>query len=179
MASKKTGSRSFEKPYQEAEPTYLDQRTIYDLGAQAAKELGYKASGNLEKLIREIGGHIEIGDQFGSSVSGYMSVESPDNFKIVLSAITTQSRDRFTLAHELAHFVLHSNFGEKRVRVSRSSSDRLEWEANWFAAGFLMPEKSFRKSFASGMGDSQLAEHFGVSVQAVEIRRKYLGLGAK
>jgi hypothetical protein len=46
-------------------------------------------------------------------------------------------RDRFTLAHELGHLVLHS----------RRDSAAAEWEANRFASAILMPAQSAAEVF--------------------------------
>jgi Zn-dependent peptidase ImmA (M78 family) len=52
----------------------------------------------------------------------------------------------------------------------------LDIEANWFAAGFLMPEKPFLALHNQGWTDAMLGEHFDVSERLVEIRRGGLDL---
>jgi len=55
-------------------------------------------------------------------------------------------RKRFTIAHEIGHFCLHGNknggFIDDKKSMSRTGSywDKLEYEANKFAAELLMPE---------------------------------------
>jgi Zn-dependent peptidase ImmA (M78 family) len=39
-----------------------------------------------------------------------------------------------------------------------------------------MPDEHFRAKIGAGYGDAELAEHFGVSKEAVQIRRKSLGV---
>ena len=84
------------------------------------------------------------------------------------------SRDLFTIAHELGHLFLHSN---QNVKLARSSSEVKiyedpEWQANTFAAELLMPAKLITKE------DSpfSLMKRFGVSYKAAEIRLKKLGI---
>lgn len=84
-----------------------------------------------------------------------------------------QPRARFTAAHELAHFVLHT--GESRPRavkpiasttIPRSQSS--EGQANDFAASFLMPEQLLRREQFNSPSD--LAAACNVSLKAAEIR---------
>ncbi len=123
---------------------------------------------------------------------------------------------RFTLAHELGHFYLdHGRYLQRELlqaqdldshqttRMPSGDVERLEWQANAFAAYLLMPEQEFLKRLARlavihnirnrGHGflylDSQpvncqlvhyvshdLSEHFNVSMTAVRLRLKSLGL---
>jgi len=88
------------------------------------------------------------------------------------------TRQRFTLAHELGHAVLHS--GENLIDYRRNlegSNDRKEVEANKFAAEVLMPEELFRRAWIHRNGDARrTAVLFGVSSAAAEYRAKSLGL---
>lgn len=54
---------------------------------------------------------------------------------------------------------------------------RCEWEANWFAASFVMPESRFRASFNQG-GVPAVVSEFGVSEKAAMVRAKSLDLQA-
>jgi Zn-dependent peptidase ImmA (M78 family) len=134
-----------------------------------------------------MGGRVDIEDTLLSDPehTGSLYVEAPNKFRIVVPSHTSPERDRFTLAHELGHYVLHYLWAKKkdpqfpdRVMAFRRGSDRIEWEANWFAAAFLMPECDFRATFAQCDGRShQIAGVFGVSAAAAEVRAKGLGLG--
>jgi len=54
---------------------------------------------------------------------------------------------------------------------------RAEWEANWFAASFLMPSDDFRVVFRGSSGSiSRVASKFTVSEPAAKIRASSLGL---
>jgi Zn-dependent peptidase ImmA (M78 family) len=55
-------------------------------------------------------------------------------------------------------------------------SGRVEWEANWFAAALLMPQKDVKRLRSQGAGIASLASHFGVSVAAMSIRCDTLGV---
>ena len=60
----------------------------------------------------------------------------------------------------------------RKVDGSNNDLRRCEWEANWFASAFLMPEQLFKDAYkqknASGV--------FGVTQSAVEVRAKALGI---
>ncbi|MCE2564175.1 ImmA/IrrE family metallo-endopeptidase [Komagataeibacter sp. FNDCF1] len=49
---------------------------------------------------------------------------------------------------------------------------RAEWEANWFAAAFLMPETAFRRAYH--VSANQAKAIFKVSLPAIEARARSL-----
>ena len=63
-------------------------------------------------------------------------------------------RKRFTIAHEIAHFILHSDQlvrGDIEETLYRGGlSDRLETEANKLAADILMPLSLIEKLIGEG-----------------------------
>jgi Zn-dependent peptidase ImmA (M78 family) len=100
-------------------------------------------------------------------------------------------RQRFTIAHELGHFLLHRDtlHVDGLVRRDETSSlaiDTKEIEANAFAAELLMPrdlvlERVEELLPKSGVADparlvSNLARTFGFSEQAMDYRLANLGL---
>jgi Zn-dependent peptidase ImmA (M78 family) len=79
-------------------------------------------------------------------------------------------RHRYTIAHELAHLVLHSN-----RRVIKDP----EKEANAFAGALLLPEAAAREIFATPITLSDLwplKAYWGMSGQALIMRGAKLGL---
>jgi len=109
---------------------------------------------------------------------------------IGVNSIHPRVRQRFTIAHEIAHYILHAdevhidrgfsvNFRDSR---SSSAEYRAEIEANNFAAEILMPKMFLDNDLENGtvdMGDEngllELAERYGVSGQAMAFRIKNLG----
>jgi Zn-dependent peptidase ImmA (M78 family) len=103
-----------------------------------------------------------------------------------------EHRQRFTIAHEIGHFLLHSRdtflFIDKEEKVlyrdgnSSSGEYHREREANAFAAALLMPKKLLLHhilEFDSTSGESLqqfLARIFNVSETAMTIRLTNLGL---
>ena len=104
-------------------------------------------------------------------------------------------RQRFTIAHELGHFLLHEgqdvhldeSRGAFRVNLrspeSARGEDNDEKEANLFAAELLMPaiflEQDLQGEDLDLLGDSEflekLAKKYKVSIQALTFRLAYLG----
>ncbi|MBA1158923.1 ImmA/IrrE family metallo-endopeptidase [Microvirga mediterraneensis] len=98
-------------------------------------------------------------------------------------------RKRFTVAHELGHFVLHLAAGEGEFIDDednfRTITDpdepwneerRREWEANVFAAAILMPSSVVRDRWPEIRDVDGMAEWFQVSRQAMALRLNQLGL---
>lgn len=57
-------------------------------------------------------------------------------------------RSRFDLAHELGHLIMHKNINQEDLS-NKEILDRIENEADMFAAAFLLPLQSFNKEVIS------------------------------
>ena len=87
---------------------------------------------------------------------------------VLLGASEGNPRHRFTIAHEIGHYILHKN----RVILCRSDEkikpyEHPEWQANTFAGEFLVPYEK-----ALEMTESAIAETFKVSKEVAEIQKK-------
>lgn len=164
--------------YFPAEPCNVRKDAIEAFAAKFAEAIGYEAGDDLDQIVKNLGGRIVL-QSFGAARESEASirVHEKGKFDIFLPAHTTFERDRFSIAHELGHYVLHYPLKNRPMEAWRFGSNRVEWEANWFAAGFLMPEKEFRKKFDETGSPVFLARHFKVSVSAVQARMKALALG--
>ena len=69
-------------------------------------------------------------DEWEDSQDASIFVEGPRRFKILISNFTGILRDRFSIAHEIGHYVLHSDHGEKNIYAARLDSNLVEWQAN-------------------------------------------------
>lgn len=160
-------------PQTDVPPCGMSKVDVQQLAEKVAKAVAYTPNGDLNQVVKKLGGEIIVEDSFEDlTQSGSIRVKGPSSFVIYLASFTGHLRDRFTIAHELGHYVLHSRFGQTPIWVARGGSGRTEWEANWFAAGFLMPETEFRN--LEQRPDFEIAQHFGVSEQAVSVRRQSL-----
>lgn len=86
------------------------------------------------------------------------------------------TRQRFTVAHELGHLVLHDGDVEFRDRITLLGVSPKERQANKFAAELLMPEW-WINAFSPGRTVDVLASIFEVSPQAMGIRLQALRRG--
>ena len=93
-------------------------------------------------------------------------------------------RQRFTMAHELGHYMLHKNKNLEFVDTTFFRSDdmeSIEYMANEFASRLLMPEEDVRKLIdenkIKNIGD--LALKFNVSSAAMKYRVVSLGYKIK
>lgn len=74
-----------------------------------------------------------------------------------------RDRLRFSIAHEIGHFILHADvyrgvslssvdqWIDFREGISEDTSEWLEWQANGFAGRLLVPEGELRKAFAASV----------------------------
>ncbi|MCQ2106585.1 MAG: ImmA/IrrE family metallo-endopeptidase [Fibrobacter sp.] len=154
---------------------------------------------NIANKVREVSGFDPkqntdfktIVEMFGGKVSNNKDVFFGDtidvlgklDFTIKLHPLATTERQRFTLAHELGHYFLHSRQGEIPLRAFRLGTSLAEREANYFAAELLMPEDMFKEDFAKlpqGLDSdgqiSKMAEMYHVSFLAASVRISSLGL---
>lgn len=161
------------------EPSNLSRSQIEKLAVMFAEKTGFiPCETNIYDYIEKLGGKIEYTFENLDSNGGSIIVNSPKDFIIKLSHATSPKRDIFTIAHELGHFVLHSDFGNKKIRAQRSDDSSLpEKEANSFAASFLMPRDKVEEVYNRLHGNiSKLAQEFNVSILAATWRCKNLGL---
>lgn len=86
-------------------------------------------------------------------------------------AAVGNTRDRFTVAHEIGHMILHSfmNADIKFCRVNDvvKSYEDIEWQANTFAAELLVDSEDVKK-----LTVEEIVEKYGVSKMVAEIQKK-------
>lgn len=116
------------------------------------------------------------------TISGLIrpAADTASGFEILVNKFEVPERQRFTVAHEIGHYLLHRNeigAGVVDSVMYRSSlSSRKEAEANRFAAALIMPEDAVSRELRNlGSPEEEgvvreLAEMFRVSTQAMKIR---------
>jgi Zn-dependent peptidase ImmA (M78 family) len=159
------------------EPVNWSKMRVEEYATKVAKLFDFKPGEDLGTMVTMLGGEVhyrELDDLVGES--GSVFVHRKYDFDILLPIYTSKTRDRFTIAHELGHYFLHSNQGEIPLVAYRSGSTRIEWEANWFAASLVMPADEFKTSLRQLNGRIEsVAFQFGVSVEAAKVRQDALG----
>ena len=145
---------------------------------------------DVQQLAELEGVQVERAD-FGDEISGVL-VKDGDRAIIGVNGRHAPTRQRFSIAHELGHYLLHGRrdlFVDKDFIVyfrdgnSSTGYDPLEVEANQFAAELLMPADRVRTIFSEAPFDidddgrlRKLAARFGVSPMAMAIRLSSLDL---
>lgn len=150
-----------------------------------AKEKGIKTIPlDIRKVVSNIFDIEIIETDLGREVSGFLERINM-SWKIYINRYESESRKRFTIAHELGHFVYHR---DKYSSGSVSTPDQIffrdenvlspiEQEANNFAANLLMPEDVFKKYIDSGVRKIvDLADRFQLSTSAIKYRAYKLGM---
>jgi len=133
-------------------------------------------------LAKELGVSIKV-SSMNTGVSGQITREE-GHYLIRVNRHEARERQRFTIAHELAHFLLHKSVidsspdGIKDNVLYRSGEpERIEYEANRLAADIVMPmalvQKVLQEEFDGVVTEAtieSLAARFQVSKAAMEIR---------
>lgn len=106
-----------------------------------------------------------------------------DGWVISINSLHNEKRQRFTLAHELGHYILHKEKNSEfkdAVFFRNEVLDSMEYKANEFASELLMPESSVRNSVNEGIRNiGELSDLFGVSAAAMKYRILSLGYTLK
>lgn len=135
----------------------------------------------IERIAKELGVELRSGDL--DDVSGVL-VRQGDSAIIGTNSTQSAQRQRFTIAHELGHFLLHegiTNHVDRSYRVNYRSAESSqatnveEIEANYFAASILMPQHMLDAQNAEEAVDNDsmvadLAKQFHVSRLAMSLR---------
>lgn len=149
----------------------------------------------IKKIIQDHGIYLRE-EPAEDSLSGFILIDSESNKTIIgVNKKHSKTRKRFSMAHELGHYLLHHNEGihiDQKTKImlrnedSKKGINYREKEANLFAAEILMPEKLLKGDLSQinniSLLDenddqelSELAQKYHVSTQALTFRLTYLG----
>ncbi|HEY0013708.1 MAG TPA: ImmA/IrrE family metallo-endopeptidase [Allosphingosinicella sp.] len=167
--------------HQQVEPLNWSKLAVCRFAGDFADMLNLSPGADLEPVVHMYGGVIQYQDVFEAedSKDGSIVIEADGRFVVYLPDYVSVERNRFTLAHELGHYVLHKVIAEKNVplraaRMTNAENGRAEWEANWFAAGFLMPQKQFSAYVEAAQNDIvSVARKFKVSLEAARYQKEF------
>lgn len=108
------------------------------------------------------------------------AVTYPEENKIVIRqdvyerALSGVPRDRFTVAHEIGHYIMHRPRAIQLARDSKNGKSLPkyrdpEWQANTFAGELLAPPHIIR-----GMSELEIIRSCGVSAQVCDIQKRFV-----
>ena len=162
-------------------PKSIKQIRAIALAAREAFNYTYNAPGMfIEKLIHEGVIHIVENDSplLAASIEGFYSPSAmcmlmrDRDYEACVDG--TNGRSLFTFAHEFGHMILgHERTLNRDETLEHRAFEDSEWQANTFAAEFLMPLPVIE---AKDMRiPEELCEEFGVSFEAALWRLRKLG----
>jgi Zn-dependent peptidase ImmA (M78 family) len=132
----------------------------------------------IDAIIADMGLPLSY-EPMADNISGYIE-RANGSYRIVVNLGHARTRQRFTAAHELGHFIYHRDLlgdgvGDNRAyrtegtgRQNENIRPMHERQANSFAANVLMPRH--RLVDVAGESTAALATRFGVSQEAMRIR---------
>jgi hypothetical protein len=169
-----------------AKASGLNRESIEGLASQLRRAFkpAYSGTEFAEHVTAALGGKISWKDFANDPDAGSIIVHGPRDFELFLPKHLAPTVDRFTIAHELGHYVLHFLWTNREAQdqpcpiyATRYGSDRAEREANWFALAFLLPEEEVAVEASRGKSAAEIAASFGVTTKLARARLIQLGLG--
>lgn len=118
-------------------------------------------------------------EPMGSDLSGYLEKRNA-GWVLGVNSLQHRKRQRFTIAHELAHYLLHGNqqseFRDVVLMQRAAHRNQMESDADAFAGELLMPSQEFNDKIQGGIIRlSDLSDHFDVSIMAAKYKATLLG----
>jgi Zn-dependent peptidase ImmA (M78 family) len=119
---------------------------------------------------------VHVAARVGMQSSGATKWIKP-RWVVLLNALEPETRQKFSLAHELKHIIDHSRV----VELPPTSHPQVHYETellcDYFAGCLLMPRNWVKKAYADGVqSTAHLAQLFQVSPRAMQVRLSQLGL---
>jgi Zn-dependent peptidase ImmA (M78 family) len=140
---------------------------------------------DVNKVAKVLGFDV-IPFDYPDEFSGEIYIEG-DIKSIGVNEKHSKSRQRFTIAHEIGHYINGHTYYDKTGKTYKDESfdfcnplHQQEKEANMFAAELLVPKEFIKKDLDNfGLDILKLTELYQVSEQMMWIRLSSLGLADK
>ncbi len=167
-------------------PLAIDKDEIMKKAISLGEDQGYL---DIVALANEYGVKV-FNEELDSDRSGFVRYDADsDSFSIYANVNQSKQRQRFSIAHELAHLVLHEDKIREQGEVDRENTMSLsleeENEADQLAADILMPEPTVRDYVEVNNLDGnkplekeaieKISDSFNVSMPMAIIRMRDLG----
>ena len=136
----------------------------------------------VEKLASDLGIKVKT-MELPDNLSGRLVKAGDEEYEIHVNSRHAPTRRRFTIAHELGHYVLHrpllgdgitDNTAYRAEPCEEYHNHAItqahETQANQFAAELLMPRDTVEKLKAEGASVDEMAKRLEVSRHAMSIR---------
>jgi Zn-dependent peptidase ImmA (M78 family) len=136
----------------------------------------YRAPVNIGEVARRCGLSLCSWAECPPDLSGFLFY-GPERPEIVVNGSHTTRRQRFTIAHELAHWLRRDSGDIMLLARTAGQHTRVERETNALAAALLMPAELVRLSRV--LPFIGLCRQFDVAKRAMQIRLQELGINDK
>lgn len=143
---------------------------------------------DIDSVVSRMGGRVIEDPVIYDFSDGQIRKIGDSEFEIIVSPFQSLERRNFAIAHELGHLFLHMDFmtdSDKLRKQSkevyyRNGNSELEYQANEFAAAFLMPRKDYKNKLDEHIkgnmeNTEKIARYFFVSIDAAVNRGIELG----
>lgn len=167
------------------------EREIINEMALKIREYYYNTTSpinDIDKIVQKMQGKVVNDSSRNIFSDGCIKKTDDNSFVIEVSSSQSQERRNFTIAHELGHLFLHMGYktnddlweSQANITYHRTGISHEEYQANEFAAAFLMPKELYleaaKKHTNGRMVDiDKVAAYFHVSIDAAANRGKWLG----
>lgn len=132
---------------------------------------------DIVKVATKIFGIRVFQSDLDRTTSGFIERVGDDDWVIHINKWESPLRQKFTIAHELGHFVCHKNIlmaGTHEDQIlfrADQGFDPIEQEASEYAANLLMPRETFARYISEGFNTiEELAKKFKLSSAAIRYR---------
>jgi Zn-dependent peptidase ImmA (M78 family) len=150
--------------------------------------LGQFGAGRFPVPVIEIAGQLGINvlsdPDYQNEGSGHIEIDDAGKASIIVNEKQSPVRKRFTIAHEIAHYIFDMDYLKQHRSIDRDGNAadgtyrEREKRANCFAALLLMPEDQFIEQWIALGSIDKIADYFSVSRDAARYRSMNMGLSA-
>lgn len=135
---------------------------------------------NIREIITSLNGTTSYDDpsHWEDNQIASLTVNAEDKkFEIIASKYLSEEEKNYAIAHELGHYILHSDLGKRSLEFSLYGNGILEDEADAFAYNLLMPKEKFKEIYLSvEKSNTATSVYFNVPSYIVDNRAKDLNL---
>lgn len=127
-------------------------------------------------IAEDLGINVFSVPNWDNSISGMIkkNEDDPTRYSIYVNGKHSRQRRRFTIAHEIAHFIMHKTLIGDGIaddgHYRSSLSNQVEAQANALGGSILMPWHLLKPLISNITGTNELARVFDVSPDIMAIR---------
>ena len=110
-----------------------------------------------------------------------VTIKAKGQHVVILNSAHADTRQRNSLAHELAHIILnhrpvHTTISNEGFLFNDRYDSEQEEEADWLAAVLLLPRDALLRAYRRTRSSHSIAREFGLSTKLVDWRLRMTGV---